>query len=42
LELAGNTRKRAMMGQAGWKIARDNFTWQTERAKLLDVMGIDE
>jgi colanic acid/amylovoran biosynthesis glycosyltransferase len=42
LELAGDFQKRTRMGQAGWRTARDNFTWQAERARLLDVMGLDE
>jgi glycosyltransferase involved in cell wall biosynthesis len=40
LELAADPQKRSMMGEYAWRTARDNFTWQTERSRLLDVMGI--
>lgn len=42
LELAEDARKRFKLGEAGWRRALDNYTWQIERAKLLDVMGLDD
>jgi colanic acid/amylovoran biosynthesis glycosyltransferase len=40
LELAEDAQKRLRMGERGWRTARDNYTWQIERAKLLDLMDI--
>jgi len=42
LELAEDAKKRSRMGERGWRTARDNFTWQAERTKLLDLMGLND
>jgi glycosyltransferase involved in cell wall biosynthesis len=41
LELAADGQKRLTMGENGRRNAQDNFTWQIEKARLLEVMGID-
>lgn len=39
-KLAINMSLRHDLGEAGWKRARELFSWETERAKLLGVLGI--
>lgn len=38
--LAQNAELRHTLGQAGWQRALDVFTWEQERKKLLQVMGL--
>jgi glycosyltransferase involved in cell wall biosynthesis len=38
--LAGRRSLRLRMGRAGWEHARDHFTWEREKAALLEVLGL--
>ncbi len=40
-ELAGDAQLRTAMGQAGWRRAHDHFTWEHERRKVLQVIGLE-
>lgn len=39
--LASDARCRIEMGQAGWRRARECFSWDIERRRLLQVIGLD-
>jgi len=41
MALANNYNLRRTMGQAGWKTAKERFTWDKERADLRAVLGLD-
>jgi colanic acid/amylovoran biosynthesis glycosyltransferase len=40
LRLAGNVELRNDFGQAGWKRAKEIFSWEREKNALLNVMGL--
>jgi len=40
LKLASDPVQRQELGLAGWRYARDHFTWERERASLLHVLGL--
>src|SRR5262249_32118444 len=40
--LARDRDLRARMGLAGWRRAKECFTWERERAELLKIMGLEE
>lgn len=40
LALARDASLRARMGEAGWRRAKDHFTWAKERECLLQLMGL--
>ncbi len=39
-ELAGDQRLREQFGEAGWHRARKSFSWQVERKRLLEILGV--
>lgn len=41
VELAMNFDLRLQQGEAGWKRAKDMFTWAGERQRLLELMGLN-
>ena len=41
LTLARNGTLRQSMGAAGWRVARERFTWERERADLRRILGVD-
>lgn len=41
VELARDGALRRSMGQAGWKAAKDSFSWERERADLLALLDLD-
>ncbi len=40
--LARDPDLRTRMGAAGWRRAKECFTWERERAELLKIMGLEE
>jgi len=40
VSLARDARLRRSMGLAGWRVARDRFTWHAERAALHEILGL--
>jgi colanic acid/amylovoran biosynthesis glycosyltransferase len=40
LKLAQNADLRRQLGKAGWERARDHFSWDKGRAKLLSILGL--
>lgn len=38
--LAGNPDLRQRMGEAGWRRAKERFSWEKERAELLRTLGL--
>lgn len=41
LELARDADMRRSMGQAGWALAKRSFSWELERARLREILGVD-
>jgi colanic acid/amylovoran biosynthesis glycosyltransferase len=41
-DLAGDSSTRTRIGQAAWRRAREQFTWERERAELLTVLGLTQ
>ncbi|MCS6933894.1 MAG: glycosyltransferase family 4 protein [Chitinophagales bacterium] len=41
LRLASDSALRHRMGRAGWERVRDLFSWEIERKKLLDILGLN-
>ncbi len=41
ITLAYNPDLRHRLGEAGWRRAKDNFSWSRERRELLRVLGLD-
>lgn len=38
--LARDSQLRKQLGEAGWRRARDYYTWERERHELIDVLGL--
>jgi colanic acid/amylovoran biosynthesis glycosyltransferase len=41
VSLAEDAERRSRMGEAGWRRARDRFTWERERRDLLHLLGLE-
>ena len=41
LTLSKDADLRARLGLAGWRRARERYSWEQERASLLDIFGLD-
>lgn len=39
--LAANLSLRRQMGEAGWQVAKARYSWERERAELLNVLGLE-
>jgi len=42
VDLAKDHEKRVQFGYAGWKTAKDQFTWEQERKELCRLMALEE
>lgn len=40
LTLARDPDVRRAMGEAGWRRAKEHFSWESERAELLRILGL--